>query len=266
MSTSTGAQRLAPALIQRFPVLALLNPGRFAVPAAIAFVVGLAAGLAGYLVGGLPLWSITAITLLAMLPVGVFKWRADRQQYGWTVMLLSVLLVAQGVHTIEHITQWSQYYLLLLPARQSNGLVSAANAEWVHFVWNWSVLIVVLALVRGGMRNPVAILLLTVAGAHAVEHTYTFFRYQQVLAELHRMDVFTVTAQGLPGIVGRDGWLARSAVTQNTFLCTLPGITTATRLDVHFWWNLVEMLLLLGAGSLFLRSRLAPTRQAGLEG
>lgn len=256
MSTSARAHRLAPTLMERFPVLLLLNPGRFAVPAVLSFALGLAAGMAGYFLAGLPLWSITGITLLAMLPVGVVKWRADRQQYGWTVMLLSVLLIAQGVHTIEHLTQWSQYYLLLLPARQSNGLVSAANAEWVHFVWNWLVLIVVLALVRGGMRNIVAILLLLVAGAHAVEHSYTFFRYQQVLAELHRMDVFTVTAQGLPGIVGRDGWLARSPATQNTFLCTLPGITTATRLDVHFWWNLVEMLLLLGAGSLFLRGRL----------
>jgi hypothetical protein len=26
---------------------------------------------------------------------------------------------------------------------------------------------------------------------------------------------------------------------------------------VHFWWNLIEMSLLLGAGSLFLRSFLA---------
>ncbi|MFL5802195.1 MAG: hypothetical protein ACJ8CR_10705 [Roseiflexaceae bacterium] len=65
-----------------------------------------------------------------------------------------------------------------------------------------------------------------------------------------------MTAQGPPGIIGRDGWLARSAVTQGTFLCTLPGLTTAMRLDVHFWWNLIEMSLLLVAGSLFLRSRL----------
>ena len=65
-----------------------------------------------------------------------------------------------------------------------------------------------------------------------------------------------MTAQGLPGILVRDGWLARSPVTQGTFLCTLPGVTTAMRLDVHFWWNVVEMLLLLGAGSLFLRARL----------
>jgi hypothetical protein len=65
-----------------------------------------------------------------------------------------------------------------------------------------------------------------------------------------------VTAQGLPGIIGRDGWLARSPITQGTFICTLPGLTTAMRLDVHFWWNTIEMALLLCAGSLFPRSRL----------
>ena len=75
------------------------------------------------------------------------------------------------------------------------------------------------------------------------------------------MNIFSVTAQGLPGILGRDGWLAHSPATKGTFLCTLPGLTTAMRLDVHFWWNVIEMLLLLGAGSLFLRSRMG-TRQA----
>lgn len=93
-----------------------------------------------------------------------------------------------------------------------------------------------------------------------MEHTYLFIRYQQVLSELHQMNIFSVTAQGLPGILGRDGWLARSAATKGTFLCTLPGLTTAMRLDVHFWWNVIEMLLLLCAGSLFLRSRLARSR------
>jgi hypothetical protein len=176
-------------------------------------------------------------------------------------MLLSMILVAQGTHTIEHIVQWIQYYLLNMPARRSTGLLSAANAEWVHFVWNWAVMIVVLGLARGGVRNFWATLLLAVTTAHTLEHTYLFVRHLIVLSELHQMNVFNVTAQGLPGIIGRDGWLARSALTQNTFLCTLPGLTTAMRLDVHFWWNVIEMLLLLGAGAVFLRSRLG-TRQA----
>lgn len=246
---------LSPPLARRFPLLALLNPGRLARAVAVSFAVGLALGWAAFAFLGFPRWSITMIILLALLPVGLVKWRQDLRWYGATVMLLSIILVTQGVHTIEHVVQWLQYYVLYLPARQSTGLISAANAEWVHFVWNWAVLIVVVALVRGGIRNFWAMLLLVVTTAHTFEHTYLFIRHLLVLAELQQMSVFNVTAQGLPGILGRDGWLARSPATQGTFLCTLPGLTTAMRLDVHFWWNVIEMSLLLGAGSLFLRSR-----------
>jgi hypothetical protein len=260
MSLNTRAHILALSFERQFPILALLNPGRLAPAVAISFAVGLAVGWAAHTVFGFPLWSITMIVLVALLPVGIVKWREDLRLYGATVMLLSFILVAQGVHTIEHITQWVEYYILYLPARQSTGLLSAANAEWVHFIWNWAVLLVVIALVRGGMHNGWAIALLVVATAHTLEHTYLFIRYQQVLSELHQMNIFSVTAQGLPGILGRDGWLARSAATKGTFLCTLPGLTTAMRLDVHFWWNVIEMLLLLCAGSLFLRSRLARSR------
>jgi hypothetical protein len=80
-----------------------------------------------------------------------------------------------------------------------------------------------------------------------------FVRHLQVLGELKTMGVTTVTAQGLPGILGRDGWLARSPYTQFTFLCSVPGLTTAVRLDVHFWWNVVETALALCAGHVFLR-------------
>jgi len=262
MKQTTKANQLSLSFERHFPVLALLHPGRLAPAAAASFAAGLAAAWVVFHFFDFPFWSMTLIVLLALLPVGVVKWRQDLHRHGTTVMLLSVTLVAQGVHTIEHVTQWVQYYILYLPARQSNGLVSAANAEWVHFVWNWAVLIVVIALMRGGMRNVLAALLLAVAAAHTFEHTCMFIRHLQVLSELHRMEIYTVTAQGLPGIVGRDGWLARSAVTQGTFLCSLPGLTTAMRLDVHFWWNLIEMLLLLGAGSVFLRSRLIAGSQS----
>jgi hypothetical protein len=254
MNSNVASYPLTPASGSRFPLLALLNPGRLSLAVGISFAIGLAAGLAGFYIFGLPRWSIAMIILLALLPVGVVKWRQDLRWYGATVMLLSIILVTQGMHTIEHITQWLQYYILGLPARQSTGLISAANAEWVHFVWNWAVLLVVIGLVRGGMRNFWALLLLAVTTAHTFEHTYLFIRHLEVLAELRQMSIFNVTAQGLPGILGRDGWLARSPVTQGTFLCTLPGLTTAMRLDVHFWWNTIEMSLLLAAGSLFLRN------------
>jgi hypothetical protein len=260
MNPSTSAQPFSQPFERHFPLLTLLNPGRLAPTVAVSFALGLAVGWSAAHFLGFPFWTITAIVLLALLPVGVIKWREDLRRYGTTIMLLSIILVSQGVHTIEHIAQWVEYYILFMPARLSTGLLSAANSEWVHFIWNWAVLIVVIALMRGGMRNGWALLLLAVATAHMLEHTYMFIRYLEMLSQLHQLKVFNVTAQGLPGIIGRDGWLARSPVTQGTFICTLPGLTTAMRLDVHFWWNAIEMLLLLCAGSVFLRSHMIGAR------
>jgi hypothetical protein len=188
-----------------------------------------------------------------LLPVGMRKWQQDRRRYGATIMWLSVLLTVQGVHTVEHLAQWAQYHVFYWTMRQSNGLLSPANAEWVHFVWNWLVLLAVVVLMRGGMRNLWMWLLLVVAAFHTIEHTYTFIRYQLIFGELRELGLVTVTAQGLPGIVGRDGWLARNEWVRGTLLCTIPGLTTAVRLDVHFWWNAIEMVFLVIGGHVYLR-------------
>jgi len=237
------------------PLLQLLNPRQHTGAVIKSLALGVVLGWLAMQFLGWPLWAATFVVLITLIPVGIQKWREDRLRYGVTIMVLSVLLTAQGVHTIEHLIQWAQYHLLYWTARQSTGLLSPANAEWVHFVWNWSVLLVVIVLIRGGMRNFWTYLLLAVAIAHTFEHTYTFIRYLQVLRELHGLGVNTVTAQGLPGILGRDGWLARSVWTRGTVLCSVPGLTTAVRLDVHFWWNVIEMTMLAIAGHVFLSRR-----------
>jgi hypothetical protein len=175
-------------------------------------------------------------------------------------MLLSILLAAQGFHSVEHLIQWVQFHMWGWSARESTGLLSAANAEWVHFVWNWTVLVVLLGLCWGRVRNVWFWLLPGWATLHTLEHTYMFVRYLDVLAELRRMGFPALTAQGLPGVLGRDGWLARSPVTQGSFFCRLPGVTTAPRLDIHFWWNTGEMVLLLLAGNTYLHPRRQPMR------
>ena len=251
-------------LTEIFPILRLLNPGRLALPGIFSAAIGLAGAYYLIAVYGLPLWLGTLVVLLALTPVGIVKWREDRLRYGSTVMLLSIVLVTQGVHTIEHIAQWVQYYVFNLTARQSNGLLSPANAEWVHFIWNWAVLLVVVLLLRGGMRNIFTYLLLAVAIGHTSEHTYLFVRHLLVLRELRVLDVIC-SAQGLPGIFGRDGWLARSEWTNGTLLGSLPGFTTAMRLDVHFWWNIIELNLLLFAGHTFLKKALpAPAQRQAM--
>ncbi|MBE2239701.1 MAG: hypothetical protein IAE81_18085 [Caldilineaceae bacterium] len=242
------------------PLLRLPDPKQHTRIVLASLAIGLIASYTAVALGWLPLWAATAMVLIVLTPAGALKWRDDYHRYGATIMGLSILLTAQGLHTVEHLVQWAQYNLLYWTMRQSNGLLSPANAEWVHFTWNWLVLITVVLLMIGGMRGGWMWVLLTVALFHTIEHSYTFIRYQMILRELTAMDVLNVTAQGLPGIVGRDGWLARSEWTRGTWICTIPGLTTAVRLDVHFWWNILEMTPLLLAGHFYLRGQAAAGR------
>jgi hypothetical protein len=253
------AARIAVSEAPRFPILALLHPRERTPLVLAALGVGLALWAAAVWLLRRPVWVGTALALAVLLAASALKWRDDLRRHGWAVALLSVLLAAQGFHTIEHGAQEIQYHLLKWPPFQSSGLISAANAEWVHFVWNWLVVAIVAVLVlRGGMRNLWAWLLLAWTLAHAIEHAYMFARYLEMRGELARLGFPNLSAQGLPGILGRDGWLARSPTTQGTLLCRLPGLTTAPRIDVHWWWNAGEIALLLAAAHRFLRTRLNP--------
>jgi hypothetical protein len=233
-------------------LLTLLNPRQQTPLIVLAFAASVGTAVLAFQQRLIPVWGAAALVLATMLIAAIPKWRADQRRYGSLAMVLSVLVAAQGFHSVEHIVQWVQYHLLGWELRASVGLLSPANAEWVHFVWNWLVLLTVIFLMVRGVRNPWMWLLLAWAAAHSFEHSYLFVRHLQVLAELQAFGVQGVTAQGLPGILGQDGWLMRSEATRNTFLCTLPGLTTAPRLDVHFWWNVGEVALLLPAANQYM--------------
>ncbi|MEN9934229.1 MAG: hypothetical protein RLZZ387_808 [Chloroflexota bacterium] len=239
------------------PLLELINPRRHTWALLAVLALGVVVATAAVQLLGVKVWVVSAGTLAALLVPAALKWREDRARYGHTAMVLSILLALQGFHTVEHIVQWVQYHVLRWPTFVSSGLISAADAEWVHFAWNWGFLLVCLYLVARGMRGPWAWLLVAWATAHTLEHTYMMARYLQTVQELRALGVGGVSAQGLPGVLGRDGWLATAEATQNTFLCRLPGLTTAVRLDVHFWWNVGEMALLLPAANAFMARLLA---------
>jgi hypothetical protein len=258
------ATQLKSSQTPRFPLLTLLHPREQTRTLMLLLPLGIVVWGLIVSAAGLPIWGATSIVLGLLLIPGVQKWRADRVRYGSVVMVLSILLAMQGFHTIEHIAQWIQFHLLRWQPTRSSGLISALDAEWVHFVWNWAVVFVVLYLVRGGMRNPIAWMLLIWTIAHASEHAYMMVRYLQFKQELGILGVPGASAQGLPGILGRDGWLARSPATQNTVLCRLPGVTTLIRLDIHFWWNVGETALLVIAGHMFLRKRFRELSSASL--
>lgn len=241
------------------PLLELVHPRRQTWPLLIVLAAATVLATLAVQLAGVKVWHATAGSLVALLVPAALKWREDRRRYGHTAMVLSVLLALQGFHTLEHVAQWFQYHVLRWPSFVSAGLLSAANAEWVHFVWNWGFLLVCAYLVARGMRGWWAWALLAWATAHTLEHTYMMVRFMQATADLQALGVSGVSPQGLPGVLGRDGWLATANVTQGTFLCRLPGLTTAVRLDVHFWWNVGEIALLLPAANAYMARALGRT-------
>lgn len=246
----------------RFPLLTLLHPRTQSRLLVVLLIVGVLLSSLGVTQIGLPVWLVAMMTLVLLLYPAVRKWRDDEHRWGIAVMVLSILLTLQGFHTVEHIIQWSQFHLLGWPAKASSGLISPANAEVVHFVWNWAVLCAVIYLVRVGMRNVWAWLLLAWALAHTLEHTYLFAQYLQEVARLTSLGQPISQAQGLPGVLGKGGWLAARQGTPGLlgFVCTLaPPLTTAPRLDIHFWWNAGETVLLLSAAHMYLARYLRST-------
>jgi hypothetical protein len=218
--------------------------------------------IAGLLVGWLsvtrlsvPVWGAILFGMGMLAYPAARKWQADRRRLGTPAMVLSILLVTQGLHTVEHVAQWIQYHLLGWPLAVASGLISPLNAEVVHFVWNLAVLLAVVYLLKTGFRNRWMWLLLIWATAHSAVHTYMFINYLQEVQRLASAGLPLSAAQGLPGFFGQGGWLATNKsfidpVTFNgaTFLCSIaPSLTTAPRLDVHFWWNIGEIVLLLPA-------------------
>lgn len=243
-------------------LLELLHPRGHGRGIAAALVAGaLLGGLAAWQLG-LPSWSAPAMTLGLLLAPLALKWRADRRSLGTPAMVLSILLISQGLHSIEHISQWVQYHLLGWPLKSSGGLISPLNSEIVHFSWNMLVLALIIYLVSAGMRGVWMWLLLLWAGAHTAEHIYLFIRFLGAVWELQAAGLPLDAAQGLPGIIGRGGWLASSAETSASarFLCNIaPGLANAPRLDVHFWWNAGELALLIAAA---MRCRLPGKHEA----
>jgi hypothetical protein len=232
---------------QRRSILDLLRP-RGQLSLFLAFLaVGLVYGWLIVVWYTAPLWSAVVLTLVLLSYPAALKWTADRRELGWPLTILSILLVTQGLHTLEHIAQWVQFHLLGWPLKASSGLISPLNAEIVHFLWNWAVFLTVTWLLSAGLRNHWMWLLLAWAGAHSAEHSYMFVNYLQ-----------SGGVQGLPGFFGMGGWLATHAETNATFnfICTsAPALITAPRLDVHFWWNVGEVTLLLFAAHAVMRGR-----------
>lgn len=154
------------------------------------------------------------------------------------------LLVAQSAHTLEHSIQMIQYHLLRWP--NATGLISQlANNEWIHLNWNIAILSCIILLFAHGMRGTWSTLLILVAGLHTIEHIYLISTYLQLSTIIENSGLSPRLALNLPGILGANGWIAQNG--QNSFICKLPGLTTASRIDIHFWWNIAETSVMIPA-------------------
>lgn len=249
----TFLHKIRTRLRTRLPILTLLDPHETMPAFAVAGALGIGAGWLATQYAGLPIWSIWSITMAVVAVPLTFKWRADLRHFGLTGLVMSVLLVTQSVHMLEHIIQWIQFHAFHIPAWEAHGLVPPADSEWVHLAWNIFVLAAIVYLMRAGMRGRWAWILLAVALGHTIEHVYIFTRFVQVKYALAGFDVTTVSAQGLPGLVGRDGLLAQVAVRSDLWFGRLPGLTTAPRIDVHFWYNVGETTALFAAAHIYLK-------------
>lgn len=221
-----------------------LIPGGDAMGLALLIAAAVSIGVgAGVLRGGAHLGGVLALVLGSLsyaLAVG--------RVAGARVALLALLLVAQAGHSVEHVVQLTQVYLLDLPGVASQGLLVVANVEWVHAAWSSGVALGAIALLALGLRTPWAWLLLLWSLLHAGEHGYLLVRALQVQAAMADLGLPSASAvQALPGILGRDGWLATSPFA--SWCSSVPGLITAPRPVVHFVWNAGEMLLLVAAAT-----------------
>jgi hypothetical protein len=152
---------------------------------------------------------------------------ADRLVATPWLALLGFLAVSQTAHLFEHVAQMIQIHVLHLSGANAQGIVGQLNIEWVHFIWNAIVLITLVALLPHFRTNPWLLAVTPLAAWHFVEHSVMISTYLRT------------GVSGTPGLLSSGGLL-------------FGGLPIA-RPDLHFLYNLVETVPLLGAWFVELR-------------
>ena len=184
----------------------------------ILLTAGISVGLVTTFWLGWAIWQVAILVILAWLPLFFLKTVSIHRQYGWLAFFF-ILVVTQGAHFLEHVAQMVQIHLLGLSGLQARGILGMLDIEWVHFIWNSWVLICAVLLVFLFRKNPWLWALLLISTWHEVEHVYI-------------MSVFLRT-----GHVGSPGLLASGGA--------IGGGLPLSRPDLHFYYNLLEELILI---------------------
>ncbi len=146
------------------------------------------------------------------------------------LLLFGLLALTQAGHLLEHLVQVIQWDVLGLSGDDAGGLLRALDTEWVHYLWNTLVIAATIPLVLRHRSNRWLWLALFAAGWHQVEHSYLIFQYVQ-----------TAGLPGDPGLLATGGAIA--------------GGVPASRVDLHFFYNLVEVVPLFIAFAQVVRDR-----------
>src|SRR5207248_2091821 len=104
-----------------------------------------------------------------------------------------LLTAFQLSHLGEHIVQMVQIHVLGLQGVDARGVFGVFDIEWVHFIWNASVLLGALVLLPHNPGNRWLRLTFVISAWHALEHTYILSVY------------LTTGLSGTPGLLAQAG-------------------------------------------------------------
>lgn len=177
---------------------------------------------------GWPLWAMVAAATLPWLLVFGLEVQWTYRHFQW-VALMYLLVLTQGGHFVEHLTQMIQIHVFDKAGEEARGIFGQLDIEWVHFGFNtWILLVVGILLLR--YRNNVWLwATLAIATWHQVEHVYIMAQY---LGEFGK--------PGHPGLLSEGGAIA--------------GGLSVSRPDLHFFYNVVETIPMLLAFGTMLRT------------
>lgn len=129
----------------------------------------------------------------------------------------TLLVLAQTGHLLEHVGQMVQIHALSLTGSDARGIVGQLDIEWVHFLWNAAVVVVLGILSFRFRPNRWLVAACLFAAWHLVEH------------DVIMMSFLATGIPGSPGLLAAGG--------------SIGGGLPVSRPDLHFLYNVVETAL-----------------------
>ncbi len=187
----------------------------------LALIVSSALGL-GALALAVRIGVVALAVLLPWLPIIARKLRSDWATYSW-LAFFELLVILQIGHFAEHVSQVIELHWLEWSPVLAHGIFGDLDIEPVHWWWNTSILFSATLLLLKFRRNRWLWASWIFSIWHELEHLYIYFWW-----------FLPQGVSGHPGILGAGGLLDQA----NIFL---PYLTTLSRADLHFWYNLFEI-------------------------